>query len=262
MSSENASFYDLLNSISANENFEALLTNGTSISCRHLTTSQLKELVKTVVDSPVTQTAFNRAANNAFRSSIVSPVSSYNDAELNTVDRTLFVLQTRISSLAQTSLVVEDEESIKTVDLSVVLNNIQTALKNNEEDFKTKTIKVGQVSLTFGLPLLTVDEQLNDELYKKHENFEVKSADELRQIIGDVFINEIAKTLRSITLNEQTLDLSTVTFHSRRKTIESLPASFVVQIMQYIEKYKKILDECLVVDGTPIPVDGTLFSLK
>jgi hypothetical protein len=76
------------------------------------------------------------------------------------------------------------------------------------------------------------------------------------------FINEIAKAVQSLTIEDKTLDLSTVTFKSRLKTIESLPASLIQKVIEYVESYKKVIDECLVVDGYTVPIDGSLFSLR
>jgi len=91
----------------------------------------------------------------------------------------------------------------------------------------------------------------------------VESQNDFRKILGETFINEIAKTIRTITIQDKVLDLSTVTFKSRLKTIESLPASLINNVIEYIEKYRKTLDESLVVEeNISVPIDGTLFSLR
>ena len=64
MSTESTStvvnFQQLLNTIADEQTFELSLTN-TNLQCKQLTTLQLKELIETVVDSPVTQAIFNSA---------------------------------------------------------------------------------------------------------------------------------------------------------------------------------------------------------
>jgi hypothetical protein len=58
------------------------------------------------------------------------------------------------------------------------------------------------------------------------------------------------------------MDLSTGTFENRVKVIESVPASAIQKAIEYIEKQKRVIDECLTVNGYTIPIDGSLFSLR
>ena len=102
---------------------------------------------------------------------------------------------------------------------------------------------------------------MNEEIYK-NSNPNVEDPEELRKVLGEAFINEIAKAVRTLTIDEKTLDLSTVTFKSRLKTIETLPASLIQKVIEYIEEYKKVVDDCLTVNGHTIVIDGSLFSLR
>ena len=82
--------------------------------------------------------------------------------------------------------------------------------------------------------------------------------------MGEAFINEIAKTINTITLDgDKVLNLSSGSFKSRLKTVESLPASLVQSVIEFVEKYKKVTEGCLVVDESfSVPVDGSLFSTR
>jgi len=257
MSSENKEFYDLLNTITQEQTFSLELINGEAIQCKELTTSQLKDLVKAVVDSPVTQAVFNTTASRVFESSIVSSAQS----PLTTLDRTLFILQTRVNSLSPTITITSGDKQV-TADLTKIISDVKNTIKENSSLFETKTTTVGKLALTFGPPLLTAEQQMNADYYKVNEEIDVQNVEELRKLIGEAFINEIAKTLRTLTIEEKTLDFSSVTFKSRIKTIESLPAAAVQEVIKYIETYKKLIDDCFVVDGVTVPVDGSLFSLR
>ena len=259
MSTENKEFYDLLNSLVDEQTFSLDLcprAEAKTINCKQLSTSQLTELIKTVVDSPLTQAAFNSTATKVFKQSLVEQP----DVPLNVVDRLLFILETRIQSLSPT-MTIEEEDKKVTVNIQEVKANLLKSIKENAELFAPSSATEGKITVGFDVALLDAESQLNDEVYKNLD-INIENVDELRKMIGDAFINEIAKTVQKVTIGDKTLDLSTVTFKSRLKTIESLPASLIRRVIEYIERYKKIIDGCLTVDGLTIPVDGSLFSLR
>lgn len=260
MSNENKEFLDLLSSISKEQSFELELaprSQSVVVICKPLTTSQLKELVKTVVDSPVTQSAFSSTVTKVFKDSLVetSPVS------LNVLDRLLFILETRINSLSNTLTIRKENEEPITVNLIELRDKLRSALAANAQFLLPKTVTEGKFTLSLEVATLQVEQQLNEEIYKNLDP-EVNNPEQLRTLLGDAFINEIAKVLKSITIEEKTLDLSKNTFKNRLKIIESLPASIIQKAIEYIENYKKIIDEVMQVNGQPIPIDGTLFSVR
>ena len=257
--SDNKEFYDLLNSIVDEQTFSLELcprNESNLVSCKQLSTAQLKELIKTVVDSPLTQAAFNSTATKVFKQSLIESPSF----ALNVVDRLLFIIETRIQSLSST-MNVKNEDKDVVINFEEIRNKLKQVLKQNAGLFASCAATEGKISISFGVASLDTESQLNDELYKDI-NPNVEDAEELRKVLGEAFINEIAKAVSSVTIGDKTLDLSTVTFKSRLKTIESLPASLIQKAIEYIEKYKKAIDECLVVDGYTVPIDGSLFSLR
>lgn len=257
MSTDNKEFYDLLDQIVNEQTFDLELTNGQTVKCKQLSTAQLKELIKTVVDSPLTQAAFNSTATKIFKQSIISECDS---SSLTTVDRLLFILEARIQSI---SPVMQAEEEGKTIsiDFNQVKTNLLAKLKENANLFAPLEATDGKITTNIEVPLLNTESLLNDEIYRNLV-VDVNDAEQLRKVLGEAFINEIAKSIKSITIDDKTLDFSTVTFKSRLKTIESLPALLVQKVIEYIEKYKKIIDNCMTVEGYTIPVDSSLFSLR
>ena len=255
----NKEFYDLLNSVITTESFSLTLTDGKEYAFKQLSTSQLKDLIKTVVDSPLTQSVFNNTISRIMRESLVTEGI---DASLfSVVDRLLFALETRIQSISP-KITLSKEDVTEEVDLQQVKQKLAENIKNNSILFADSSNVSNQVEVTFGVPLIKTETQLNDELYKD-VNLNVENQEELRKILGETFINELAKSIKAVKVQDKELDLSTVTFKSRLKTVESLPASLISNVISYIEKYRKILDDSLVISDTiTVPVDGTLFSLR
>lgn len=249
-------FNELLAALSDTETFELTLTDGKAYNFRQLTTNQLKELVKAVVDSPLTQSVFNTTLSKIMKESLVG------EGSFNVIDRLLFAIETRIQSLSPSVTVTTQDDKSVTIDLLEVKSKLSKAIASNAALLQDKTIETSQLKLTVGVPTIKTETQLNEELYK-NVDINVQTPEELRKILGDAFINEIAKAIKTIEISEKTMDLSTVNFKSRLKTVESLPASSIQKVIEYIEQHKKAIEDCLVIsEGVSVPIDGSLFSLR
>jgi len=111
-------FSDLLASIIEEQTFSTVLTNEKECTFKQLNTSQLKDLVKTVVDSPLTQAVFNTAISKIMKDSLQT--EGVNILNLNIFDRLIFILETRINSLSDT-ITITNENVSYTVDLKEIL---------------------------------------------------------------------------------------------------------------------------------------------
>lgn len=258
MSTENKEFFDLLNSIANEQTFKLNLLGheDEGVVCKQLTTSQLKELIKTAVDSPLTQAAFNSTVTKIFKESLVENPGF----KLNIIDRLLFILETRTHSLSPTKTVEVEGKSV-TISFEDLKKKIKQQIKKNNNLFVNSTVTEGKITVSFGIPLIETEVQLNEELYKNVQ-FNLEDMEELRRVIGEAFINEIAKSLNTITIDDKVLDLSSGTFKNRLKVVESLPASLIQKVIEYIESYKKIISDCLTIEGYTIPIDSTLFTVR
>lgn len=258
MSTENKEFYNLLKTLTEEQTFPLdLFSTGEKVNCKYLTTSQLKEIIKTVVDSPLTQSAFNTTCTNIFKDSLVSKDGL---VPLNVLDRLSFLLQTRINSI---SPIVTINKSISpvAVNFSDILSKLHSKKQEHLEKFATVSETEGKVKITYGVALLDAELQLNEEIYKDLK-VNVNDAEEMKNLLGESFINEIGKCIQSITIGENTLDLSKISFKERLQAIGSLPASLIQKVIGYIEQYKDVVDDCLTIDNNLITIDASLFSVK
>ena len=259
----NKEFNDLLVTLAVRDTFEVQLTDGNTYKFTQLSTDQLKELIKTVVDSPLTQSAFNTTLTKIMAESLAD--KGLGTPLFNVVDRLIFCLTTRIESLSPNLTVTPEGKPSYVVNLSDVKQKLLDAVQANPSIFLPQNTGTGnnQIQLTYSIPTVDVEAQLNNELYK-NTDINVNTPEELRKVLGEAFINEIAKTINTITLDgDKVLNLSSGSFKSRLKTVESLPASLVQSVIEFVEKYKKVTEGCLVVDESfSVPVDGSLFSTR
>ena len=253
-------FYDLLDTIAAEQTFTFDIGIAsepvTTVTCKQLTTLQLKDLVKSAVDSPLTQSIFSSTVAKIFKDSLVVAPGYH----LNVLDRLLFILETRIQSFSQTKEVEHEGKTI-TVDFKKVATKLKEQVKSNKDKFSVSSATDGNITVEFGIPLLETEVQLNEEVYKDVE-IDVQNTEQLRKIIGEAFINEIAKSIYSVTSKDKVMNFSGRTFKQRLKLVESLPASLIQKVITYIEQYKKVIESSITVNGYVIPIDSSLFSLR
>jgi hypothetical protein len=252
---KNTDFLDLLTALTESETFDLLLTDNKNYKFKQLTTNNLKQLIKTVVDSPLTRAKFNITLTEIMKESLVD--SGVDFDLLNIVDRLLFCIETRIQSISPTIVLSGIE-----VDLREVKKDLDGVFQKNPDLFKTQVLTKDQTVITYGIPFIKADAQLNDYIHKS-KTIKIENTEDLRNVLGEAFLNEIAKTLYSITIKDTPMDLLTVDFATRIKMIEKLPAHFIQEILTFIEKYKSLLDICLETKaGANLTIDGSLFSIR
>lgn len=263
MSSENKELLRFLQELNSQQTFKVALTprlnNSTvyvpEVECVPLTTSQLKKLIETVVDSPITQSVFNSTATEIFKS-----CSKLLPEDVNVIDRLLFLIETRINSLSPSANYKEDDKEYA-VDFREIKEQLQKTLNEHYVSLAPSLAQEGQIIVRYQLPLLESESRLNEEVYKKIK-IKVDDMEEFRKILGEAFIHEIAKVITSVEVGQQTVTFNNLSFAERIKIVENLPSSLIQHVIEFIEKYKKIIDDALKVNDYLITIDGSLFSIR
>ena len=259
METTNQEFYNLLTTVLTKQTFPVILSNGLIEQFRPLNTSHLKNIIKTIVDSSLTQSQFNSAILEVIKETYAGNSSDLFD-KLNVVDKILFIIETRIKSISST-VTIQDNGEEYTFNLEDVKTNLLAAVENNKELMLDHDLSVPDLTITVGIPTLQVEKQIDEELYKE-TNLDLNDPEQVRKLLGESFVVELAKVVKIITVNDKKLDLSTVSFKERQKTVESLPALLIQQVINYVENYKQAINECLVKDDHILTIDGSLFSLR
>ena len=100
---------------------------------------------------------------------------------------------------------------------------------------------------------------------QKNIKIEVESTEELREIVGETFINELTKYINKITIGDNNLDLLTLDFKSRIKVVEKLPSNTINKVLKFIENYRQKTKELtsISINGLQkdLPVDASLFNI-
>lgn len=250
-------FFAALDTFLEEQNVALKLSDGTEYKFKLLSTSQLKDLIKTVVDSPVTLAQFNLATSKVMQECLVEGKIE----NLTAVDRLLWLIETRISSLGDNITMYSGDDEFN-VDLKIILSNLKTTLETNPSAFQAQTITDGAFAVSISVPTMAAENRLTEEVYTNLD-FKVETPEELRTLLGDTFLYEITKCVRSISLKDKTINLDDLSFADRIKAVEKLPATLSSKIISFVETYKKLVAEALVIeDDLSLPIDGTLFTLR
>ncbi len=259
MDKNNQEFYELLTSSLSKHTFSVLFTNQKTEQFRPLTTAQLKNLIKTVVDSSLTQLEFSSATLQTIKECYAGATPNIID-ELNIIDKILFLIETRIHSISPTITVEESSETVE-IKLEDVKKNLLETVANNKDLFLDKDISGDEISLTIGIPSLQTEHQVDQEIYKTAK-FDSEDPEQVRKLLGEAFVIELAKSVKQIKIGDKNLDLSSLSFVERQKMVENLPALIIQQVIEYVEKYKSTINKCLVYNEHNLTIDGSLFSLR
>jgi len=254
----------LLKTLDQTNSFEVYLPSlQRSVAFKQLNTEQLKKILKTIIDSPIHNTEFIVTFNSIIRDNILD--KSINVEELNVFDKTLIIIKTRIESISpEYTFNLNDEEKVKVEEFKVNIAEVYNNFVQSLPIYNTETVKSNNCELTISLPTLQTENKIEKELYK-NVKLEITTPEELRNTIGETFINELTKYITSIKVNEATIELNQHNFKTRIKLVEQLPTICINGVLKYIENYKAFLKPLLTHSDKGVekdlPQDATFFNM-
>lgn len=257
--SSNQEFLNMLSTVLGKQAFELKTFGETLIKFKPLSTAQYKNLIKTIVDSTLTQVEFNDAVLTVMKECAIETSASEIE-NLTILDKLLFLVDTRIHSISS-SITLQNGEETVTLNLLELKEQLHKLIKENESLLKDHEIKTDDFLLTVGLPTLKAEQQINNEVYRT-ATLDANDPEQVRKLLGEAFVIELTKSIKSITIQDKSLNLSELSFKERQKIVESLPASAIQAVINYVESYKKIINKSVILNETTLPIDGSLFSLQ
>lgn len=254
----------LLKDLDDTNSFEVYLPSlQKTVPFKQLNTDQLKKILKTIIDSPIHNSEFITTFNTLIKNNILDP--SVDVDNLNIFDKTLILIKTRIESISpEYAFNLTEEEALKIKEFKVNIATSYNDFVKTLPTFNEQTITNKECEIKVALPTLLTENKIEKELYN-NVKLEITTPDELRNTIGETFINELTKYIVSIKINNKELDLNQHNFKTRIKIVEQLPTTCINGVLKYIENYKKTLTPLTVFykDGVEkeLPQDATFFNM-
>lgn len=226
-----------------------------------LTTNQLKQIVQTLIDTSLTNLSFNSTIIDIMKQNYIAEESltkTIND--FNIVDKILFILANRIQTVSDKVYILDDANEPIEIDLTDTINKFIENISNSTLLQETTFTEEG-ISVIIGLPLASIDLEINQILYK---NFDIKNenSETLEALVGKAFVAEIVKWIKQTTIQDTTLIFSELSFDDKFNLLEKLPASLTEKILNFVEDSKQTIQNCLSYSNKVLPLDGSLFTIR
>ena len=248
MSEEVKSVLERLKEINASKSNNIYLPSlGKKVKFSPFTLKQQKDLLASMPDNATGILDFNNSFNDIISSNILEDKITLDD--LNTFDRLNIILHYRINAVGSTL-----ERNGKKINLSNLSKSFEST--NFEKIFGEKEIKSSNFKATLKLPSLSYDKKINVST-----SYKLKKTKKQQQVIAELFVSEILKYVKSITVDENNvMDLYSSSYEDKTNAIELLPNNFTKKIFDFIASVKSIEDKLTTVEDIKIDISNELFG--
>jgi hypothetical protein len=234
---------------------------------RELNTSQQKRLIKSVIDSPIYNTEFIFTINQIIKENCIEKVDI---DELTILDKLIICLKMRAVSVNDTFEISFKTKGNKQIKRGISVNKMYEDAKAAFpiDKLQPHLIKDGKYEILCGVPTLKTEYKLEREFRSANETLEIKDAKAARQAIGDVFITELIKFIKEITIkidDEQEMKINfndDINCMNRLTIIENIPVRVIDKVINYINDIKADLEKLTLVKFTYKDDDGETQDVK
>jgi len=262
MSDKEKSFLSLLEKVTDSYSLDVPNSLGATYKFKALTTEQLKNIVQTVVDTSTAQISFHEAISNSMKENYIGE----QNVSFNILDKLFYIIDNRIQAVNPTLFIRGDGDSYIPVDLTEIKQKLIDLVKTNSNIAENVNLETSSVSVQVGIPTVEAEKSVNTEVYANLNLQKADSAENVQDTLGQVFLTEIVKWIKSITIQEEDkkeeISFEKLSSFTKVQILEKLPASTTEKIIDYIEKTKQDIDQCLVVSNRILPLNGSLFSVR
>jgi hypothetical protein len=212
------------------------------VTANQITLKQQKDIISTAVNGVLGALQFTEAINNVINDNI--------DADnFYTFDRVPALLALRVQSLG---------DKIKADDGTIV--SLKPSLKKAKDvpAFKlTKKISLDSIKVDLRVPTLKEE---NVILRKCIQEIDKLKSEDLSEAMGLIYIFELIKTIKAVTLDEETVDFNDLKVIDRVKIIEHLPLDLYNDITEFLLQISSYEKEVLTIGESKITIDASLFD--
>lgn len=213
---------------------------------KQLNTEQLKQILETITDSSTLNNNFNQIFLKIIKENLVS--EDINAENLNIYDVHYIALHIRLNSLSEKYISYFSEDEIETYNLidSKYEIDLQRLIESKSvNNIPDEEIVDKQIKITCQTP--TVQNEI-EYLNFFNELIKTSIIKDIQKIIGEIFVYEIAKSIKTVTINNETIVFNDIPFSKKIEIVNQLPTTTTKLIITYIEKYKTALYDLYSVD--------------
>ena len=190
-----------------------------------LNVSQQKNIIKSALDGLTSGVTFSQALNQ-----IVLDTAVDGGDKLLITDRYPIILGLRAACIGNYVDIVDSKgNTAGSTSLSHHISTLSVPLTAVEE---SSVVSKGGITVTLSIPTIKRDNKIN-ELYLTNV------ANTARDVVGDMFVYELAKFIKSVAIGDTVVEFASSTA-DHIKIIESLPVSLNEKVIKYVNSIRTL----------------------
>jgi len=262
--SDPVQFNDILALLdSANKTLETEIyvpSLNTSFTAKALNANHTKNIVKTTVEGPFADNQFT-----IIMYTILSDIfaNKLDLKTLNLYDKLLILLQLRAKNIKDEVKLTFVSEEGKQAEKSISLAKHVEKLKKNSPTFVNQTIHIGidennKYDFILNLPSVSEEFTFENQLYQnKLSKIVEDDVKQMKELIAPIFLSRTAPFIKSIIINDKTIDLVSLSVTERIAIVERLPSKAILTILEKVDEvYGKVLQDATKITKT---IDGVSY---
>jgi hypothetical protein len=242
MSSITGDFLTKLASLN-DETFNIFLpSTKVNVKAKPLTLKQQKDIVSTAVGGIKGAMEFSAIINN-----IITENTGIDS--LTVVDRVPVIISLRKQSLGNTIKLKDDVE--------ISLDDVVSSIKKTEFNItQSQTIKESGLEIDLQIPTLKEENNIIRKCITEIE----KINNEASAAVGLIYIFELTKYIRKITIDETSIEFENLKIGDRIKIVESLPLTVYNKLSTFLKQITQYESSILTIGESSLTIDASFFD--
>lgn len=218
---------------------------------KEIDAKQQKTLLSSALNASVYNSSFVKAFYKIIEENLICDDKNVVLNFLNIFDKVAIALSLKKQISSETKVVFDEKkEIIESVKIEPIIEKFKTFKNPNKE-----TINFEQngthLRLEIGIPSIKKEFDYEQEIHRKDKKLDdIKSSDDVKNIVSDAFITETSKYINEIWVNGEGFGYDDFDFNKKISIVEKLPSVVIQKILEHVSEWKKSLDEVLTVEST------------
>ena len=223
-----------------------------NVKFKPLNLRQQKNLLKSSVEETLTKISFITNFYSIIQESILETI---NINSLYIYDRIAIAIALRCASL-DPIYTLEDS----TYDLRDKLKEITEIPVDTKS--VSSTVEVKNLRVDLEVPTLSIDRDISVVVMNK---IKAAQSDDIRTLIGELFIHEVIKFIKTVTFKNETgdsvINFADIKTEDKLAITEKFPTTLTNQVLDFVKKYREFESKYTAVDNGSIEIDGSFFTI-
>jgi hypothetical protein len=233
-----------------------------TLTFKEINAKQQKELLGAAMDTSVYNLGFSNTFYNILKDNLINDDNNVIDT-LTISDKACIALELKGQISNELKVVFdENDEVVGTFNVKDIVDNFKTYKTPQNEILELVNDKI-TLKAEIRYPNLKIELDYDTEFKKNKKAEDIKTNQDVQNIITTAFIGETSKYINKIWINDSEVIFDNLTFKQRVGIVEKLPSGLLQKILEKISSWKKELDEVLTVTQDDykkvISIDSLLF---